>query len=246
MMDRCTWKWFVRGFGLTILVVLAAVAVLRPPLGLAQEGQGNLAFGRPAGAEGEVGSRGAGEAVQRVVPLADDSAPVSNFDAGKTESGLTRLSSKEAAKLEAQLQMQSSPLVIPAADFRDDGFAPSSQFFSFAGGYQQGTVADYGCIMAPAYLPNGIHLDELFASVYDDTDVRDITINFWRVNNFDGAVDLMAEASTAGMPASEGIIVLSDLSIDFPNTLYPDYSYYVTTCARAPEIRLYSVRLYYY
>jgi hypothetical protein len=239
MLDRATLKWFVRGFGLTLLVVVAAVMVIRPPLGRAQEGQGNLTFSHPAGTQGADGS------VWTAVPLADDSAPVSNLDAGKSESGTATLSSEEAAELEAQIELQSSPLVIPAADFRDDGFAPSSQFFWFPGGYQQGTVADYGCMMAPAYLPNGVRLDELFASVYDNTDARDITIDFWRVNNFDGAVDLMGQASTEGMQSGEGIIVISDLSIDFPNTLYPDYSYYVTTCVQVPEIRLYSVRLYY-
>jgi hypothetical protein len=246
MLDRSTLKWFVRGFGLTILVVLVTVAVIQPPLGRAAEDQGNLPFSRPAGTEGAAGPAGTGDSVWMVGPLADDSAPLSNLEAGKPDSRPVMLSSEEAAGLEAQiLQVQSSPLVIPAADFRDDGFDPSSQFFSFGGGYQQGTAAGYGCMMAPAYLPAGAQLDQLFSSVYDNSGSRDITVDLWRVNNFDGAVDLMAQASTAGMPAAEGIIVISDLSIDFPSILYPDYSYYVTTCAQAPEIRLYSVRLYY-
>jgi hypothetical protein len=245
MLDGSTLKWFVRGFGLTMLVVLAVVAVIQPPLGRAEQGQGNLLFGRPAGPQREEGAPGADDSTWMAVPLADDSAPVSNLEAGRSGSGTTMLSSEEAAELEARIRLQSSVLVIPAADFRDDGLFPSTHKFEFFGGYQRGTDAHYGCMMAPAYLPNGVQLTELYASVYDNDPDWFTWVNLWRVDNLTGAVDVMAAASTDGMDPNQGIIVISDMSIGFPTISYPAYSYYVTTCAPSTDIRLYSVRLYF-
>jgi hypothetical protein len=249
MSDRSTLRWFARGFGLTMLVGLAVLAAVRPGLGLAQGDLGNLASAPRAGGEGAASSGETDDPLGRsTVPLPEGSALAPNRAAGRDAAGAPApLTPEEAVRREAQaVQLQASPLMIPAADFRDDGFVPDSQRFYFHLGYQQGVTAPaYGCMMAPAYLPNEVHLTELFASVWDNdaNPDEDVEIKLWRVNNFDGAVDEMAQASTSG--AQQGIVVINDITIDFPDTLYPDYSYYVTTCLTSPDLRLYSVRLYY-
>jgi hypothetical protein len=153
----------------------------------------------------------------------------------------------EAAPAEAESpQVQASPLrilVIPAADFRDDGLIPDSHYFPFLGGYQQGTDAHYGCVMAPAYLPNRVELAGLYASVYDNAVNDNMLIQLRRLNNLDGTVDLMAQTSTEG--AHPAVVIISNLEIEHASILYPDYSYYVTTCLVSPDSRLYSVRLYF-
>jgi len=60
-----------------------------------------------------------------------------------------------------------SPLIIPGADFRSDGFDPPSMWFSFWGGYLQGGNINT-CMMAPAYLPNGATVYDIYASVVDN------------------------------------------------------------------------------
>jgi hypothetical protein len=218
-------------------------------LGLAQGDLGNLVSAPRAGREGAASSGETDDPLGRTtIPLPDGPAPASNLAAGGDAAGaLAPLSPGDAAQREAQaVELQASQLVIPAADFRDDGFAPDSQRFYFHLGYQQGVTAPaYGCMMAPAYLPNEVHLTELFASVWDNdaNPDEDVEIKLWRVSNFDGAVDEMAQASTSG--AQEGIVVINDITIGFPDTLYPEYAYYVTTCLTSPDLRLYSVRLYY-
>ncbi|MCO5184938.1 MAG: DUF11 domain-containing protein [Anaerolineae bacterium] len=138
-----------------------------------------------------------------------------------------------------------SPHVIPAAAFVSDGYDPESYFFPFSGGYIEGDATNYGCVVAPVYLPNGVLITDMFVSVYDDDPGRGITVNLRRVNNFSGVTDTMASVSTTVTGTFSGIEVLNDNSIDEPQTVYPDYSYYVTTCVLSSLIRLYSVRLYF-
>ena len=102
--------------------------------------------------------------------------------------------------------------------------------FPFSGGYIEGDATNYGCVVAPVYLPNGVLITDMFVSVYDDDPGRGITVNLRRVNNFSGVTDTMASVSTTVTGTFSGIEVLNDNSIDEPQTVYPDYSYYVTTC----------------
>lgn len=136
-----------------------------------------------------------------------------------------------------------SPLIIPAADFAADGFDPDSQFFSFGGGYWGGNATAYGCLIAPAYLPHGATVTDMFASVYDNDGGRDFTVTLRRVNNFAGGTTAMASAATSS--AFAGVTVISDSSIADPVVTYPDFSYYLTLCLGSSSLRLYSVRLYY-
>ena len=137
-----------------------------------------------------------------------------------------------------------SPLVIPAAAFSDDGFWPDSFFFTFGGGYVMGDDgANYGCLKAPAYLPNGVTVTDIYATVYDNDATYEAYVDLWRVDNFSGGTDLMAEPSSSGTFGD--IQVILDSTIDVPLIVYPAYSYYVTTCLQASQTALYSVRIYY-
>ena len=137
----------------------------------------------------------------------------------------------------------SSPLVIPAAAFSSDGYDPDSFFMWFDGGYIRGTPAHYGCVKAPAYLPNGATVTAVYASVYDNDGTYDIGIDLRRVSNATGVMEKMASLSSTG--TSSAISTIVDPSIDHPLIDYPMYSYYVTTCLASSNIRLYSVRIYF-
>lgn len=133
-------------------------------------------------------------------------------------------------------------LVIPAAAFHADGSMPDSQFFPFGGGYFQGDSANYGCMVAEAYLANTATITDIFASVYDDDPAWTIAITLWRADNFAGGTDVVADMVTTG--DFPGIQVISDATISSPVVAFPDYSYYVTVCLLSGNTRLYSVRIY--
>jgi hypothetical protein len=173
------------------------------------------------------------------IPLAQVDIPeTNNIETGEASS--TFAIRPEGAGIDS-----SSPLVIPAADFRSDGFDPSSPFFSFWGGYQQGGNLNT-CLMAPAYLPNGATVYDIYASIVDNDPAANIWINLYRVDNYDGSVDVMAQMWTDIAYASPDIISLEDYPIDYPLVEYPTYSYYVGACMSSSSIQLYSVRLWFY
>ncbi len=138
-----------------------------------------------------------------------------------------------------------SPLVIPAAAFSDDGIDPDSFTFSFAGGYLSGKAAKHGCVEASVYLPHAATITDMFASVYDNDSAEDIQVNLYRLDNFSGTTNVMAAVATTNPFASSTIQSLHDDSISNSMILYPQYSYYVTTCVDSANIRLYSVRFYF-
>lgn len=135
------------------------------------------------------------------------------------------------------------PLVVTAASFTPDGFDPDSSFFDFGSGYWRGTSSAYGCLVAPANLPQGVTVTQMFASVYDNDPSRSVSIALRRVDNFTGVGTSMASATTSSQFA--GVQVISTSSITNPLVLYPDYSYYLTVCLGSINVRLYSVRLYF-
>lgn len=141
-----------------------------------------------------------------------------------------------------------APLVIPAAAFSPDGHdftsGNANYFFPFSSGYVQGGPNAYGCLMAPAYLPNGVTVQEMWSSVYDNDASFNVFVTLWRVDNFTGTpAEIMAQVVTES--DSTSIQALLDASIVGPVVEYPTYSYYVTTCLQSADIRLYSVRLYF-
>jgi hypothetical protein len=138
---------------------------------------------------------------------------------------------------------ETSPLVIPAAAFRSDGFLPGSFFFPFSGGYLQGDSENYGCVEAEAPLPSGFVVKRMSVSLYDNDAGRNVSVTLRKVDNFTGTGSVMGQVSTLG--TSNSVQVLTDSFIVGSLVSYPDFSYYLTTCLGSGNIRLYSVQLYY-
>jgi len=138
----------------------------------------------------------------------------------------------------------SSPLVIPAADFSSDGYAPEGYMFWFSAGALYGENVSGTCLMAPAYLPNGATVTDMFITAYDNDATNNTYVNLWRVDNYAGtSAQVMASVATAGV--STYIQTPGTYTITYPDVVYPTYSYFVTTCLSYSELRLYSVRIYY-
>ncbi|MBD3389130.1 MAG: hypothetical protein GF414_09590 [Candidatus Altiarchaeales archaeon] len=136
----------------------------------------------------------------------------------------------------------SSPLVIPAAEFRSDGSDSDAIFFSFIGGYFRGEQVN-SCLMAPVYLPQFATISEIYATTYDNDSNARMWIELYRVNNYTGIVDELAYMETTSN--MDAVQILSDPSITHPNVSYPYYSYYLGTCLESTATRIYSVRIYY-
>jgi len=134
-------------------------------------------------------------------------------------------------------------LVIPSASFRSDGNYPEYSFYWFGGGYWHGNDAYSTCLMAPVYVPDGVKIIEVWATVYDNDGVNDFWINLYREDNYSGSVNIMAQLSSAGQSTS--LISAYDVSVSYGDVNYPNYSYYLGTCLGDLDHRLYNVRVWY-
>jgi hypothetical protein len=263
--------WFLKGFALVVILVILAFAIsmtnpglaqmitnpnangMSAPASASQTGRTDNPAGEGAqpGVSGMVGPNNQNSSVgqgmngmtddllgRSQVPLAQVDIPeTNNIETGKTSTTLAI--HPEGAGIDS-----SSPLIIPAADFRSDGFDPSSPWFSFWGGYQRGGNINT-CLMAPAYLPNNVTVYDIYASVMDNDPAANIWIDLYRVDNYTGIVDVMAQMWTDNAYASPDIISLEDYPIDYPIVEYPTYSYYVGACLSSGSVQLYSVRLWF-
>ena len=140
-----------------------------------------------------------------------------------------------------------SPLVIPAAEFTSDGNNQvGDYFFSFPGGYVLGSdPTGASCLQAPVYLPQGATVTSLYASVLDNTNMGNIFLNLYRVDNYTADnVVRMAEVLTQDAVTNSGIVTISDLTVLSPGVVYPNFSYYVGACLDN-NVRLYAARIYY-
>ena len=146
----------------------------------------------------------------------------------------------DSLPLEPQGFGDSSLLVIPAAAFTNDGTDPDGFFFDFNGGYVNGSGT--ACLKTPVYLPNGVTITSVNASLYDN-DPGNVTVNLRRVSVDTGTSNVMANPGTVA--DSTAIQQRNDTTITYPEISYPDYAYYVTTCLSSANHRLYSVRIYY-
>lgn len=133
-----------------------------------------------------------------------------------------------------------SPTVVSAADFRNDGGSVGSQSFLFSGGYMSGGTG--GCFMAPVYVPGDATITQLSGTVYDDDAASNVAVVLFRVQNYYGVVTPLGGISSAGHPL--GLLNLSDTSIVEPLVTYPHHSYYLATCLDNPDQRIYSFRIY--
>lgn len=243
MNNSKTTQGVIKGYGLMALLI---TAILFPSWGEAQAPQGNLVENAVIL---ESSNRQTDDPDGRtLISVSDETVLTSNFPNPVTETSSSvsiQAASEAAAKLETEMQARiyTSPLVIPAAEFVADGANPDSSFFPFSGGYTTGDSENYGCMVAPAYLPNNATIQNMYVSVYDNDASYNLSVTLRRVDNFNGGTDTMAEANTTGEYSS--VRTIGDWSITEPVVLYPDYSYFVTTCVLSNNIRLYSVRLYY-
>jgi uncharacterized repeat protein (TIGR01451 family) len=146
-----------------------------------------------------------------------------------------------------------SRLHIPAAAFVQDGINPDSyQFvfnlggppFSGGGGYLRGNALAYGCLQAPAYLPDEVFIASLSAYVYDNDNARDLVIHLRRVHNTTGVAETIASLATPPGAAS-GIQLVSTSSVTQRVVEHPEYSYYVFTCLPSQDLALFAVNINY-
>jgi hypothetical protein len=271
MLNKDTLKWFVGGFVLTSLVLLAVAMLARPTIGWAQGGdEGNPNFwslvvedpppGPPSadGPEGQV----------TPVPVVDNGAERSNWEAMVPGDDTSSADGPEGQVAPAPLVDNGTEQSNWEAMVVDDNPYPNA-VEAIEAGYQSPLVisaADFSsdgfdpdgfyfsfaggyingdgsaCLKAPAYLPQGATVTSVYASLYDNAS-DDVTVNLRRVNRSTGATDVMASVSTASNSTS--IQQRGDTSISYPDISYPTYAYYVTTCLSYANHRVYAVRIYY-
>ena len=144
-------------------------------------------------------------------------------------------------------EFSTSPLVVPAADFVSDGYAPNSTFFYFTGGYVGGIgtkpVPGAGCIRAPVYLPPTASITGFFAYIYDNDPANNVTVSLQRVRTLTGLYDLIGQVSTSGEDPNN-IKYIGNNAINF-GFVDNKHAYYLTTCLKTRDTRLYAVRVFY-
>ncbi len=138
----------------------------------------------------------------------------------------------------------SSPLLIPAAAFATTGFTPDSYVFN-THGYIGGT-SSFGCLRAPAYLPDGARVSQLAASMADMNSADDMSVSLVRTNN----ATLSLATEMARVTSSDSTIDPTtrwyvDMSISGPEVSYPQYSYYVYVCVPDFLFQLHQVQIDY-
>lgn len=138
-----------------------------------------------------------------------------------------------------------SPLIIPAADFRNDGIYPlNDYYFIFSQGILWGNdTTHYGCQQAPAYLPNRANIYQFFVSVVDNDPTYDLFVRLWTAGNYNNNVaDTISVVTTSG--AAPGVQAPGDF-VSNGMVVYPDYNYYVTVCLQGSQMGIVSARVWY-
>ena len=140
-------------------------------------------------------------------------------------------------------EFTSSPLMIPAAAFVYDGYAPTSYWFSFADGYLAGNSEANGCMEAAVYLPSLAHLDGFYVYLYDNDAGTNVTATLHRVRTTTGVGQVLATVSTNGADTNIQYLGTNNVNPDDVSNLY---AYYVTTCLSSANTRLYGARVFYH
>ena len=138
-----------------------------------------------------------------------------------------------------------TPLVISAADFRNNGNDREAFYFS-ANGYLSGEGSTV-VMIAPVYLPSGATVGTLAAHVYDNStscSYPEVTLWLNRVGaNAGTGMETMASTGTSG--AQSSMQTLSTSSISHPLVDALRYTYYVTVMMCSYSHELHSVVIYY-
>ncbi len=217
MIDKDTFKWFVRGFILTILLLLVMVMVIRPTIGWAQGGDEEI-----SNAESLV------EMPPDVI-ITDPTVDLTEIIMAENE-----LTAQEFI----------TPLIIPAADFNDDGENNNYRFWPTTG-YIRSTGAGGACLMAPVYLPDGKVIENFYVYLYDNS-TDNFTVNLRRKQNKDtSSPDVLGGVTTSGTDTS--VQILGDDTISSGTVDNRHYSYYVDTCfsSTSTSHRIYAVWVFY-
>lgn len=266
-------KWIRVGLLITLISIIAGVLVFTPVLSqaidvfsnidqgpvesavieadpeapLTDHPEGRLVNAIVADALGQTSNEDPQIAIQGYQPD-QDTPEMTNEQEGAflPEEGQGVLAADVQAELEG-INATSSSYVLPVADFRSDGGNPDGFFFSFLGGniYGKDEVIVGTCLMAPVYLPDGVTITGLYATVVDNDPSVQIWLRLYRLDNYSGGVVQVASAETPVEFASSSMVYIFDDTISNPDVTYPTYSYYVGTCINDSDIHLYSVRIYY-
>lgn len=259
MQKNVMFRWFVRGFAITLLVMAVVLVAAKAPSVLAQTGGPNNsgdAINPGAGVDSAnlsnnvdtvaVSSNGLTDDPlgRTLIPLPEGQSPDLNTAAVPAGDSIVITSMDEAQSIEGSSEDYVSPLIVPAADFRDDGYNPiGSMFFSFLGGsLTNDSNGTSSCVMAPAYLPHGSTVYEMWTSYKDYDPDSDAWLNLYRLDHYSGVVDIMASVATSG--SSGAMINPVDFTIDFPSTAW-DWAYYLGGCGASDLIYFYSARIWY-
>jgi hypothetical protein len=221
---------YFKSFLVTLILIFIGTAIISPQLGLAQDSQINPE--------------------QTTVPTEDDEgtafpSQLPNFDPDRTDlpANMIILEGGDAERDMLGGSRAPGVLVIPSADFRSDGISPTSYIFSFSEGYFRGGASN-SCLMAPAYLPQGVAINQIWATVMDNATNQYVWVGLFRLDNLNGFVTQITEFYTTNTHQSQSLQSIGSINL---NTLvdYPTYSYYVAACLTGSSTRLYAVRIYY-
>ena len=159
----------------------------------------------------------------------------------------------QAAQEPAAASSESSVLV-PAADFNDDGGATQDYIYDDMGGYTYPYSDTRICMQAPVYLPAGATVTEFGGYVLDDTNLARVDpVELWRVKYlegtaFDAGSQRMASTNTTDTGKVNTVQWISDTSIDHGLVDTATYSYYAFVCIdgdHGNSLRLYAVEALY-
>jgi len=140
-----------------------------------------------------------------------------------------------------------SPLVIPAAAFKDfgqDAVSPKDNYyFWFAGGYlsPQGGEA---CLRAPVYLANGHFLTRFRVFAYDNSPTDNFTIQLRRHSyRSTGNSFVIASVSTSGANTSVQVLESPIFTSSYIDN--QSFQYYVTVClpSAGTNLRIHAVEI---
>ena len=133
-----------------------------------------------------------------------------------------------------------SPLVVSPAAFGDDG-GTQDYFFYFYGGLLSGS----DCWKAAVYLPNGVRVDRMYMTVYDNDSVGNFSVNLRRKYSYSTAADTEIMGTLISDGYVDGYRYYGDTAISYPYVEQPEYSYMLTSCGYSASTALQSVRIYF-
>jgi len=132
-----------------------------------------------------------------------------------------------------------SPLVVPAAAFSDDGVSASLYFFDANFGYVRGSLGG-GCIKAPVVLPPGNTITAVRGFLLDDDISQSVGVDLQRIPNTGGTPSILATVS----PALDSTDVQEIVDTTVANGVVSnDYTYYLATCLESSTTRVYSIHI---